>query len=60
MKKKTWRYEVRTKGDCEFDYFIHFAVSEQDINYDDRNIRSSRRYANKIGGWVVKITEEIL
>ena len=56
MKKNTWRYEVRTKGDGEFEYYVE-ANTEHEFKYDDRNLRSSRAYAKKVDGWVVKIIE---
>ena len=58
-QKMQTRYEVRTKGDGEWDYFIHPSDPEADneANYDESNLAEARRYAHELNGWVVEISE---
>lgn len=53
------RYEVRTKGDGEFDHFIHPSdpEAENEAHFDETNLAEARRYAKALEGWVVEISE---
>jgi hypothetical protein len=53
------RYEVRTKGDGEFDFFIHPSdpEAENEANFDETNLAEARRYAHALDGWVIEISE---
>jgi hypothetical protein len=50
-------YQVRIKGDGEFDYFV-CNPDEQESSYDNKKLFSARAYAKSVNGWVVKIIEE--
>jgi hypothetical protein len=54
------RYEVRTKGDGEFDYLVEPYEDAFEILYDPQSLASAELYAAECGGYVVKITEETL
>lgn len=58
-QKMSTRYEVRTKGDGEWDWFAHPSDPEADneANFDEGNLAEARRYAHELGGWVVEISE---
>lgn len=55
-------YEVRTKGDGEFDWFnVPPQASEfGEVRYDNQSPASAQGYAMTIGGFVVKVTETTL
>jgi len=58
---KTIRYEVRTKGDGEFDYFIDDGPCDDcgyDAEIDGKNIERARKHAKCCGGKVVRVTME--
>jgi hypothetical protein len=62
MKNRIY-YEVRTKGDGDFIYFVEDEYESGEygeFNYSKKNKRSATKHAKKVGGWVVKITEEII
>jgi hypothetical protein len=52
-------YQVRIKGDGEFEYFI-VPPMEDEHNYDPENLKEASECAKERGGWVVKIIEERL
>ena len=54
------RFEVRVKGDNEFDYFIENSVENGEVNYDPKNYLSAMNYADEVGGWVVEILERVV
>jgi hypothetical protein len=55
-------YEVRTKGDGEFDWFsVPPQASEfGEVRYDSDSLTSATRYADAIGGFVVEVTEKTI
>lgn len=59
IKKGT--YQVRTKGDGDFEYFIVPPMEDEHThNYDPSNVTEAHECARELGGWVVKIIEERL
>jgi hypothetical protein len=54
--KKSWRYEVRTKGDGDYEYFIQAPEEDGVQTYNPHHKSSAIAYARAIGGWVVKLT----
>jgi hypothetical protein len=55
-------YEVRTKGDGEFDWFsVPPQASEfGEVRYDHNSLESATKYAAEINGFVVEVTEKTL
>jgi hypothetical protein len=53
-------YEVRTKGDGEFDYFVQQPEWGGEFCYDQDDLESAKKYAEFCNGWVVKITAETI
>lgn len=55
-------YEVRTKGDGEFEWFsVPPQASEfGEVHYYRNNLASAQLYAREIGGFVVEITEKTM
>lgn len=55
-------YEVRTKGDGEFDWFSCPPQASEfgEIRYDSDNLESAQSYAKEIGGFVVEVTEKTI
>ena len=52
-------YQVRTKGDGEFEYFIVPPMEDEYThNYDPNNLLEAQECAKEHKGWVVKIIEE--
>lgn len=57
INKDDHYFQVRTKGDGEMEYFI-MQPEDDEFNYDPKDEKSAKKYANKIRGWVVRISEE--
>ena len=53
-------YEVRTKGDGEVEYYEEPAIEGGEENYSPNNLKSAKRHAKEVGGWVVEITEKVV
>jgi len=62
MSKKVVYYEVRTKGDGEFEYLVHDPENDEDAPYNVKSRESAIQAKNLLPksqkAWVVKITEE--
>lgn len=62
--KKQKHYQVRTSGDGDVDFFIHWPVDhafpENDELYDETDLDSAYDYAEEIGGYVVEVSEKRL
>lgn len=52
-------YQVRIKGDGEFEYFIIPPIDDE-YGYDQNDLLEAQRCAKEHKGWVVKIIEERL
>jgi hypothetical protein len=52
-------YEVRTKAD-DGDYFVEPAMEGGEENYNPNNLKSAKRHAREVGGWVVEIIEKVV
>jgi hypothetical protein len=50
-------YEVRTKGDGEFDWFRMEPEMDNEHFYDPQNRESAKAYAKVVGGFVVEVKE---
>jgi len=59
MKNKTY-YEVRTKGDGDYTYFVDDGPCDcgYDAETDGRNLERAREHAKCCGGKVVKVTDQ--
>jgi hypothetical protein len=53
----TTTYEVREKGDGEFEFFTHSPEQNGETQYDPKRKASALAYAEKVNGYVVEITE---
>lgn len=51
-------FEVRTKGDGDFEYFVAPAVEDDEENYDPQNKESAKAHAKEVKGYVVEVTEK--
>lgn len=54
------RYEVRTKGDGEFNYFVAPSEENGEAIYNPQDRNEAYNYAVSVNGWVVEITERII
>lgn len=55
-------FEVRLPGDGCFQYFTEPIRQDEygEENYDPTSLESARQHADRVGGWVTKITEELV
>lgn len=61
-KNKMVRFEVRSKGDGNYPYFVEYAYLAyySRPKYNEANELSAKKYAKTLeDAWVVKITETI-
>ena len=61
MKENLKRYyEVRTKGDDSAEFFVEPPMEGGEENYNPSNLKSAKRHARDVGGWVVEVIEKIV
>ena len=61
-QNKRVKYEVRTKGDGEFEYFVEDTCDDCgfESGFDHLSLRRCKEHAKCCGGYVVRLTEELI
>ena len=58
MSEKFVHYEVRDGNEEE--WIVVPSEQDDEFNYDIKNLRTALDFVKLYGGWVVKITEEVV
>jgi hypothetical protein len=62
-KSRKVRYEVRSKGDGNYPYFVEYPYLAyySKPKYNETNMLSAKKYAKSLeNAWVVQITEKVV